>query len=295
MRITLGIIFAFLFLISVVTGAQRVFAPGAPPAPLAPNELLLAGERLKLDPPAGFCVLDSNRDNDGRLLKAMQQRSPANFVVIRGFVSCDQLIAVRSGTFEQVESFGAISVKQEQGRVVTAGGRTRADYLRAVEESSPKVDVDQISRDMAGRLADVHGSANISSASILKRDDVAVYAGAVAQLQLGGIETRPYLYVGAITLVGSVPLIVAVTHIADGTVDIRDLLSSQVQYQRFLFQANSQLNASAPSRAMGITTYSAPIYVGDVMLLLSAIGLVAVFAWPRRRTKEQQPQQSFAE
>jgi hypothetical protein len=188
MRFGLGILFGLLFLISVVTGIQRVLAPSAPPEPLGPNEALLAGERLKLEPPAGYCALDGNHDDDARLLNGMQERSPANFIVVRVFVSCDQATAVRSGMFEKLDSFGAISVKQEQGHVVTAGGRTRAEYLNAVEASSPKMDLDQINRDMNDRLAGIHASGSVSSASVLLRDDAAVYIGAVAQFQVGGAK-----------------------------------------------------------------------------------------------------------
>lgn len=282
----MGVVLALLFVISAVTGAQRVFAPVSPLSPPGPDDILVGGTRLKLEPPNGFCALDSKRDDDGRVLNVIQQRSPPNFLVVRGFVKCETLTELRSGKAHGTDdSVGAITVKQEHGRVVTAGALMRADYLSAVEKTGTRVDIDQISRDLAERLSRGQSPGNSAFGGIIQRDDAAVY---IATVGTSAGEIRPYLALGAITVLGSQPLVIALLHVADDSLNARSLLSTQVQYAHFLLRSNSDLDAAARS---GITTYRSPIYVGDIVLLLSAIGLIAVFAWPKKPPKQTEPQQ----
>src|SRR5882757_6352735 len=107
MRATVIAVLVVLLVLSVI--GQLV---GVLPPPAEPDEQDIAGYRLKLQPPDGYCALEASQTEDALTIQMIQVGLSPTRRVVFGYASCSDRDRFRQGDRTALISVGAISIGQ---------------------------------------------------------------------------------------------------------------------------------------------------------------------------------------
>ena len=231
--------------------------------PLATNEIVLGGYRVKIERPDGYCSLAPSNQIEKSFISGLQQKI-ANSLIVAVFARCDQLDRLRDGDAEAVKDFGFVYAKKQGEGIQAMPGLSRFEMLAMQEKEFRKIN------DLETNPTDARES----------RDDAAVYMSTIRK----SVQSDPPSsnQVVAVTLINSVPLIILMNRAGISDADRNAALKEQSAYVHDLLKLNDEINGNLPTSIY----YKAPITVGDVTLVIGLICLGGVLAfWHPGKTK----------
>ena len=252
----------------IVLFSAAKFAGSLPP-PLDPDEQEVAGFRLKLQPPEGYCALEAGQTEDAQAIASLQHRLPLSDQVIFSYGDCGERARLRQGERTALITFGSIVIRQDNGKPRVTPTISRQDYLASFARLDGTAAVDGSHTKM------------LTDRNLAPSDRNARYIG--GEYAIGG---RQLAYVNAFTEIDSVPLVIGFSHIVDQRYGLDDLYRLQSGYVSKLISINEANEDRHLTNVNGVLTYKAPLTLADVVLPLSVAGLAAVFIWwrPTRKT-----------
>ena len=275
----------------VASIALLVFAAGLGVPAARAETLTLGGRTVILEPPAGYCALDPNRQNEADLIafnEKMQQ--PRNHVVMQ-LADCGELEEFRAGKRRSFDRYGQYFVPVTDGAVTPAADYTRAAYLAEAARELPKLDSGALMDEVAAKLRQSAVS-DVTSAhflGVLQQDDAGLYLGiAVGQVSVGDqAVSAGAMGVVGLTLVNQISVSLGLYQAHAGAEAVPALVEKIRQTLAATVTANAEIEAREGALRGGWPGI-------DLKTVLTA-GLIAAligagaWAWSRRRRSRVGP------
>ena len=212
------------------------------------EQLVLAGQSVVVEAPAGYCALDRNRPEEAARIEAQEKGQAGLNRLVLAFVDCADLAKSReTGTYDY-SKYGMTLVPLQSGEVSKAMGLSRREYVQAVAKQLPAFDAAAAIENARKRLNDAGASVNgVRMLGVLAQDDTALYFG----IGLDGIGNAAQgtqhrvLGVVGLTLVNQVPMSMNLYRVDAEDDAIPELLAEDKASVAALLQANGGAEAVA--------------------------------------------------
>jgi len=251
--------------------------------------LTLGGRTVILEPPAGYCALDPERQNEADLIafnEKMQQ--PRNHVVMQ-LADCGELEEFRAGKRQSFDRYGQYFVPVTDGAVTPAAGYTRAAYLAEAARELPKLDSGALMDEVTAKLRE--SVSDVTSAhflGVLQQDDAGLYLGiAVGQVSVGDqAVSAGAMGVVGLTLVNQISVSLGLYQAHAGA----EAVPALVEKIRQTLAATVTANAEIEAREGALSGGWHGIDLKTLLIAgLIAAALAAAWAWARRRNHRAGP------
>lgn len=168
-------------------------------------QAMIGDARLRLEPPAGHCFLDSSHQADARLNEVLQRIFSTDIRLVGGFADCEQLRAWRAGERKTLRDYGkfltplAMLDKRAEGspkQLMAAMCQT----MRNEGGEFPFKD----GRNLKARFEQLVGQAKINESrplGVITQDDNACYFAMVQKLQTENGEVKTQIDVSAAAII----------------------------------------------------------------------------------------------
>ena len=206
----------------------------------------LNGRTVMLEPPKGFCALDSSRPKEAAIIALNEQmQQPRNHVVLQ-LADCDELAGFRGGQRENFERYGQYFTPASPAARKLASGYTRASYLAAAAQELPKLDsgmlADELTKKFMATGSEVAGARFLG---VLDQDEAAIYLGiSFGSMAVGKrIVAASAMGVVGLTLVNDTSISLGLYQVNVGPDSVHDLLETVQEQMAVLVRANAAIEA----------------------------------------------------
>ena len=173
--------------------------------PVQAETVTVAGVSLVLEPPPGYCALDSKAGDKTFFLKQRELLRP-KVELVQLSVPCDQLEAVRSGKILTYSRWAQVQVISPGGTVRVLP-ISRSKFITSVTKlvGRKPFEVAAINREMQTRLKGEQINISASELKIVGSDDNAAYLSMAGAAQSEGTSYFVVAF-GALTLIKGLPM-----------------------------------------------------------------------------------------
>jgi hypothetical protein len=264
-------VIAILIALIVIYSAAELGS--AMPTPLGPDEQEIAGYRLKLQPPDGYCLLEAGQTEDARAIEATQQKLASTSRVIFSYADCSERARSRQGERQALLTVGSVVIGQNDGKPKVMPTINRRDYLAILAQPDNKT----------GGI-DSHTKI-LTESNLPPTDENAQYIGGSGYVLGDDQHYRQLAYINAFTEINSIPVAIGFSHPLDHDYSVADLYKFQSRYVAKLISMNESNEDENLTNTGGVLTYKAPLTLADVILPLSFTSLIAIFIFWRPKQK----------
>ena len=223
------------------------------------------GHQLTLDPPKGYCALDSKQPHEQYVIQTQQTLQAAYNEVVMVYADCGDLSKLRSGELKQLENIGTFQIARQGGRVSAVSGYSRPSYVEEVAKTLPLVDTKQIFSQINDRGKTLgSGSIGSSKFGLLEYDQSAFYFGGLVTVSLPDGSTMDKVSVNASTLINALPVAMSIGYPSTGADDLQALIARQHENMAALIQANAATDATATNPQQGGFDWSRVLIAGII-------------------------------
>lgn len=213
-------------------------------------EVELAGRKLSLEAPEGYCALEQAQPRDKVFLDRLSLALGDDYLLLLMFADCEELKQYRAKRAERFLRFGQIMAMRERGAPIAAlAGFSRNTYSAQATANFGRLTDPAAQREALARLHQEIGEGRVAGQRIiglLDRDGAGAYLGLIARNDTPG-EPQILAGISAATLLREIRLSINLYRRYEDAQSLPALLADQKRIVARLIEKNGETIEPVPA------------------------------------------------